>query len=81
MATRNPTTHNYKYGSIASPRLTQPTRLTPDKLEDIRAKGICYRCDRKYTNGHQCVEKRLFYIDCELEEENEQEISKEEDIR
>ena len=33
MVTRKPTTHNYKYGSVATPRLPQPTRLTPQKLE------------------------------------------------
>ena len=29
MATRKPTTHIYKYGSVATPRLPQPTMLTP----------------------------------------------------
>ena len=33
MATRNPTTHNYEYGNVAAPNLTQPTILTPQKLE------------------------------------------------
>ena len=32
MVTRKPTTHNYKYGSVATPRLPQPTRLTPQQL-------------------------------------------------
>ena len=80
MAKRKPTTNTYKYGSVATPRLPQPTRLIPQKLEEKRAKGLCYSCDRKYTKGHKCVEKKLFYIDCEEEEENEQETSKEEDI-
>ena len=79
MATRDPTTHFYKEGSVATPRLPQPTRSTPKKLEEKREKWLCYSCDRKCTKGHNCVEKKLFYIDCE-EEENEQEISKEEDI-
>ena len=54
--------------------------MTPQKLEEKREKGLCYNCDRKYTKGHRCVEKKLFYIDCEEEEENEQGSSKEEDI-
>ena len=73
MATRKPTTHFYKEGSVAMPRFPQPTRLTPQKLEEKRAKGLCYSYDRKYTKGHKCAEKKLFYIDCEEEEENEQE--------
>ena len=75
----NPTTHN-KYISLATPRLPQPTRLTPQKLEEKREKWICYSCDRKYSKGHKCDEKKLFYIYCEDEEENEQETSKEGDI-
>ena len=80
MATRKPTNHNYKYGSVDTPRLQKTTRLTPQQLEGKREKGIFYSWDIKYTKGHKCVEKKLFYIDCEEEEENEQETSKEEDI-
>ena len=80
MATRKPTTHIFKDGSVYTPRLPQPTRLTPQQLEEKKAKGLCYSCDRKYTKGHMCAEKKLFYIDCEEEEENEQENSKEQDI-
>ena len=65
MATRKPTSHIYKYGSIATPILPQPTRLTPQQLEGKREKGICYSFDRKYTKGPKCAENKLFYIDCE----------------
>ena len=50
----------YKYGSVATPRLPQPKRLTPQKLEEKRAKGLCYSCVRKYTKGHKCAKKKLF---------------------
>ena len=30
-------------------------------------------CDNKYSKGHKCGDKKLFYIDCEEEEEQEQE--------
>jgi len=80
MATRKSTAHNYKDGSVVSPSLPQPIRLTPHQLEEKRIKGICYNCDNKYIKGHKCAEKKLFYIDCEKEEENNQETSKEEDI-
>ena len=80
MATRKPTIDIYKDGSVATPRLPQPTRFTPQQFEEKISKGICYNCDIKYTKGHKCAEKKLFYIACEEEEENEQESSKEEDI-
>jgi len=69
--TRKPTTQNYKYGSVVAPNLPQPTMLTPQKVEEKREKGICYSCDCKYTKGHKCVEKKVFYIDFEEEEEKE----------
>ena len=77
MATRKSTAHNFKYGCVVSPSLPQPTRVTPQQLEEKRAKGICYNCDNKYTKCHKCAEKKLFYIDCEEEEEKDQETSKE----
>jgi len=80
METRKHTTHNYKDGNFVAPSLPQPIRFTPQKLEEKRAKGLCYSNDIKYTKGHKCAEKKLFYIDCEEEEEKEKERSKEEDI-
>ena len=76
MATRKPTTHNYKDVSVVAPSLPQPARLTPQQLEEKREKWLCVR---KYTEGHNSVEKKLFYIHCEEEEEKEQETSEEED--
>ena len=80
IATKKHTTNNYKNGSVVTLHLPQPIRLTPQKLEEKRAKWLWYSCDRKYTKGHKCVEKKLFYIVCEKESEKEQERSKEENI-
>ena len=63
MATRKHTTQNYKDGSVVTPSLPQPIRLTSQKLEEKRVKGLCYSCDRKYTKGHNCAENKLFYMD------------------
>eukprot|EP00253_Pinus_taeda_P033703 PITA_33703 len=79
MATTKHTTHNYKDRSVLTASLPQHIRLIPQQLEEKREKGLCYSCDSKYTKGHKCAKKKLFYIDCE-EEEKEQERSKEEDI-
>ena len=40
MATRKPTTHLYKDGSVVTPRFPQPTRLTPQQLEKGEQKGL-----------------------------------------
>ena len=49
----------------------QPTMLTPQQMDERREKSLCFNCDNKYSKGHKCGEKKLFYIDCEEEEENE----------
>ena len=78
MATKKPTTHNYKDGSVGvvGPSLPQPIRLKPQQLEEKRAKRLCYSCDCKYIKGYKCAEKKLFYIDCKEAQEKEQERSK-----
>ena len=38
MVTRKSTTENYKNGSVATPGLPQPIRLTPKQLEKKRVK-------------------------------------------
>ena len=38
MATRKSTPHNYNNGSVVSPNLPQPTRATPQQLEEKREK-------------------------------------------
>jgi hypothetical protein len=42
--------------------IPQPTRLTPHQMDEIRAKRLCFNCERKYNKGHKCGEKKLFYI-------------------
>ena len=74
MERRNPTTHDYNYGSFYSPILPQPTRFTPQQLEEKREKGLCYNCDRKYTKGHKCAEKKLIYIDGKEEKEDRKSV-------
>jgi hypothetical protein len=51
------------------------TRLTPQQIDERRAKGLCFNCDSKYSKGHKCCENKLFYIECEEEEDQELEPS------
>ena len=75
MATRITTTNTYKEKSVPSFDPPQPTRLTPQQMDERRAKGLSFNCDNKYSKGHKCGENKLFYIDCEEEEEWEHEPS------
>ncbi|KAG8380288.1 hypothetical protein BUALT_Bualt06G0000100 [Buddleja alternifolia] len=37
-------------------------RLTPQEMDEKRAKGLCFLCDEKYTFGHQCSKRRQLFI-------------------
>jgi hypothetical protein len=77
MATRRTNPNIYRENNAPSSKTPQPTRLTPQQLEERKAKGLCFNCNNKYSKGHKCGEKKLFYIDCEEEEEQEQEHQQE----
>ncbi|KAH9322459.1 hypothetical protein KI387_017098, partial [Taxus chinensis] len=47
--------------------------MTPQQMEEKRAKGLCFNCDTKYGLGHKCDEK-LFYIEGGNEDNKEVEI-------
>jgi hypothetical protein len=49
--------------------IPQPTSLTPQQMDETRAKGVYFNCDRKYIKGYKCGEKKLFYLDCEEKED------------
>jgi hypothetical protein len=71
MASRRVVTNNCKEHRSPSPYLTQRTRMTPQQMDERREKGICFNCDRKYSKGHKCNEKKVLYIDSEGEEDQE----------
>jgi hypothetical protein len=68
MATRT-TSNIYRENNVPYCKPPQPTRLTPQQLEERKEKVSCFNCDNKYNKGHKCGEKKSLYIDCEEEEE------------
>jgi hypothetical protein len=44
-------------------------RLTQAEQEERRRLGLCYNCDEKFGRGHNRVYKRLFLLDCAVEED------------
>jgi hypothetical protein len=71
MATRRTNPNIYRENNAPSSKTSQPTRLTPQQLEERKEKGLCFNYDSKYSKGHKYGENKLFYIDCEEEEEQE----------
>jgi uncharacterized membrane protein len=82
MNTKRFPSNAYRESNAPSSNLPKPTRLTPQQMNERREKGLCFNCDSKYHKGHKCCEKKLFYIDCEENEEKEQEtpVQKEKEI-
>ena len=46
-----------------TPRTTSIKHLSKVEMRERREKGICYKCDEKFTWGHQCVEKNIYPLD------------------
>jgi hypothetical protein len=44
-------------------------RLTQAEQEERRRLGLCYNCDEKFGQGHNRVCKRLFLLDCAVEDD------------
>ena len=80
MATRRTTPNPSRESNVPSFDPSQPTRLTPQQMDERREKGLCFNCDNKYSKGHKCGEKKLFHIDYEEEEANEHEPSQAKEI-
>jgi hypothetical protein len=59
MATRRTTPNIYQENNVHYSKPPQPTRLTPQQLEEIKEKGLCFNCDNKYSKGHKCGEKKI----------------------
>ena len=53
MDTRNTTHNTSKESTIPLANTPQPTRLTPQQLEERRAEGLCFAYDNKYSKGHK----------------------------
>ena len=76
MTTKRFPSNPYRENNAPS-NLPKPTRLTPQQMDEIRSKGLCFNCDNKYSKGHKCGENKLFYIDSEEDEEKEKETLEE----
>jgi hypothetical protein len=80
MATRMVTSKTYRENCVPFPNINQSKRLTPQQIDERIKKGLCFNCDNKYSKGYKCGEKKLFYIECEEEEDQELEPSQDPNI-
>lgn len=45
-----------------------------NELAVRREKGLCYNCDKKFVPGHCCKKQGLFYLHCDMENVEDEEI-------
>jgi len=76
MTTRRVVTNNYREQHAPFRNFTHSTRLTPQQIDQIRTKGLCFDCENKYSKRHKCHENKLFYMYCDEEEYRELELSR-----
>ncbi|KAG8386544.1 hypothetical protein BUALT_Bualt03G0159400 [Buddleja alternifolia] len=61
-----PSTHNTHPISKPSTNTTLNSksgrRLTPQEIDDKRAKGLCFLCDEKYTKEHICPKRKQLFL-------------------
>jgi hypothetical protein len=62
MSTKRLPSNTYKENNVPSSNLPKPIRLTPQQMDEIISKGLCFNCNSKYSKEHMCGEKKLFYI-------------------
>ena len=46
-----------------TPRTTPIKHLSEAEMRAHREKGLCYNCDDKFTQGHQCTEHKPYFLD------------------
>ena len=46
-----------------TPRTTPIKHLSEFNMWAHREQGLCYTCDEKFTQGHQCAEKNPYILD------------------
>jgi len=46
-------------------------RLTQAEQDERRRLGLCFNCDEKYSRGHNKVCKRLFLLDCVVDDDDD----------
>ncbi|KAG8382823.1 hypothetical protein BUALT_Bualt05G0118400 [Buddleja alternifolia] len=67
-----PNKPNFTTQRSSAPPIIPSRRLSPQEMDEKRAKNICFWCDEKFTPGHQCSKRRQLYI----METNEEEADK-----
>jgi hypothetical protein len=69
-ALRRTTPSDWRQNNNFQPRPALPIKkLMPEELRERQEKGLCFKCNDKYSPGHRC--KRLFMIEACLGEDDD----------
>lgn len=73
------TGESFTYGQSRPNSFSSIRRELPKELEEKKAKGLCFKCNEKFTKGHQCKKKQLYVLDGDQEDFDE-DLTQEDDI-
>lgn len=68
----NPASSGSVQSTAAKPRFTRS--ISPRELSDLRAKGLCFKCQQPYSPLHRCGEKVFKLIEFREEELNDTDV-------
>ena len=81
MDTRSTIPNTSTKSNVPSANPPQPTRLTPQQMDERREKCLYFNCDNKYSKRHKCGDKKLLYIYYQEEEADDHEPSQAEETK
>jgi hypothetical protein len=70
----------YPQGSLQGSKAAMPNvtiegrpvkRLNQAEQDERRRLGLCFNCDERYSRGHNKVCKRLFHLDCAMDDDDD----------
>lgn len=57
----------------AEPKAIIPIqKLSTTQMKERREKGLCYNCDDKWAPGHKCHATKLFIMECENSDDEDE---------
>ncbi|CAA0811867.1 Unknown protein, partial [Striga hermonthica] len=71
----NPATASTRPNVNTRPAGSIVRRLSPEEVKRRREKGLCFKCEEKFTPGHQC--KKAFVIEVANPDDEEVEVEEE----
>ncbi|CAL5348860.1 unnamed protein product [Camellia sinensis] len=62
---------SFSHQAKQNPVMNPVRKELPKDWEEKKAKGLCFKCNEKYTRGHICKKKQLYALEVEQEDQEQ----------